>query len=43
MSEPVVFDSRSAEYKTPFGAVPCGQFVTFRCRPLLKEDLPIAL
>ena len=38
MSEPFVFDSRSAEYKTPFGAVPCGQFVTFRCRPLLKED-----
>ena len=38
MSEPFVFDSRSAECKTPFGAVPCGQFVTFRCRPLLKED-----
>ena len=38
MSEPFVFDSRSTECKEPFGAVPCGQFVTFRCRPLLKED-----
>lgn len=38
MSEPFVFDSRSTECKEPFGAVPCGQFVTFCCRPLLKED-----
>ena len=38
MSEPFVFDSRSTACKDPFGAVSCGQFVTFRCRPLLKED-----
>ncbi|MDY5612522.1 glycoside hydrolase family 13 protein [Dysosmobacter sp.] len=37
MSEPFVFDSRYSLFKTPFGAVTCGQAVTFRCRPLAAE------
>ena len=37
MSEPFVFDSRYPLFKTPFGAVTCGQTVTFRCRPLAAE------
>ena len=37
MSEPFVFDPRSNACKTPFGAVSCGETVTFSCRPLLKE------
>ncbi|WP_295580057.1 glycoside hydrolase family 13 protein [uncultured Oscillibacter sp.] len=38
MSEPFVFDSRSRRCKDPFGAVPCGQTITFSCRPLAQED-----
>lgn len=38
MSEPFVFDSRSEFCKTPFGAVPCGQDILFRCRPLTCEN-----
>ena len=37
MSEPFVFDPCRSEYKTPFGAVPCGETVTFTCRPLAAE------
>lgn len=37
MSEPFVFDPRSEYCKTPFGAVSCGQNMTFRCRPLTCE------
>ena len=37
MSEPFVFDSRYPLFKTPFGAVTCGQTVAFRCRPLEAE------
>lgn len=37
MSEPFVFDPRCALCKEPFGAVACGQNVTFRCRPLVQE------
>ena len=37
MSEPFVFNPRSDLYKTPFGAVPCGESVTFHCRPLASE------
>ena len=37
MSEPFVFDPRCDLCKTPFGAVVCGQSVTFYCRPLLAE------
>ena len=37
MSESHVFDSRSPQFKTPFGAVLCGQGVTFTCRPLASE------
>ena len=37
MSEPFVFDSRSTLCKKPFGAVVCGQSVTFTCRPLAEE------
>ena len=37
MSEPFVFDPRHDLCKTPFGAVPCGQSVTFHCRPLASE------
>ena len=37
MSEPFVFDPRRSEYKTPFGAVPCREKVTFTCRPLISE------
>ena len=37
MSEPFVFDSRYPLFKTPFGAVTCGQTVAFRCRPLAAE------
>lgn len=37
MSEPFVFDSRSIHCKEPFGAVPCGQNITLRCRPLERE------
>ena len=37
MSEPFVFDPRRSEYKTPFGAVPCGETVTFTCRPPIEE------
>lgn len=37
MSEPFVFDPRCDLCKTPFGAVVCGQSVTFRCRPLASE------
>ena len=38
MSEPFVFDSRCTQCKEPFGAAVCGQTVSFRCRPLTKED-----
>ena len=34
MSELIVFDSRCTVCKDPFGAIPCGQPVTFHCRPL---------
>lgn len=37
MSEPFVFDPRSPEYKTPYGAVPCGREIAFHCRPLASE------
>ena len=37
MSEPFVFDPRCELCKTPFGAVVCGQEVTFTCRPLSSE------
>ncbi|MBR3569586.1 MAG: glycoside hydrolase family 13 protein [Oscillibacter sp.] len=37
MSEPFVFDSRSIHCKDPFGAVPCGQNIILRCRPLQRE------
>ena len=37
MSELFVFNPRRSEYKTPFGAVPCGGSVTFHCRPLASE------
>ncbi|WP_298034428.1 glycoside hydrolase family 13 protein [uncultured Dysosmobacter sp.] len=37
MSEPFVFDPRSEFCKTPFGAVPCGHEIQFRCRPLFCE------
>ena len=37
MSEPLVFNPRRGECKTPFGAVPCGGSVTFHCRPLASE------
>lgn len=37
MSEPYVFDSRSQDFKTPFGAVTCGQSMTLTCRPLASE------
>lgn len=37
MSEPFVFDPRCTLCKDPFGAVQCGQHVTFSCRPLLRE------
>ena len=37
MSEPFVFDPRHSGCKTPFGAVPCGVPVSFRCRPLSSE------
>ena len=38
MSEPFVFDPRSSQCKTPYGAVPCGRGVTFHCRPLASEN-----
>lgn len=38
MSEPFVFDPRCELCKEPFGAVACGQNVTFHCRPLAQED-----
>ena len=38
MSEPFVFDSRCTVCKDPFGAIPCGQTVTFHCRPLASEQ-----
>ena len=38
MSEPFVFDPRHHMCKTPFGAVECGQSVTFKCRPLQSEN-----
>ena len=34
MSEPFVFDSRCTYCKEPYGAVPCGTEISFRCRPL---------
>ena len=37
MSEPFVFDPRHPLCKTPFGAVPCGDAVSLRCRPLAAE------
>lgn len=37
MSEPFVYNSRCSAFKTPFGAVPCGQAVDFHVRPLLSE------
>lgn len=37
MSEPFVFDPRREAYKTPYGAVSCGQTITFSCRPLVSE------
>lgn len=37
MSEPFVFDPRCIVCKQPFGAVPCGQSITFHCRPLASE------
>ena len=37
MSEPFVFDPHCELCKTPFGAVVCGQEVTFTCRPLSRE------
>ena len=37
MTDPFLFDSRSTQCKEPFGAVSCGQRVTFRCRPLARE------
>ncbi len=37
MPEPLVFDSRDCRYKDPFGAVPCGRAVTYRCRPLASD------
>ena len=37
MSEPFVFDPRHSSCKTPYGAVPCGVAVSFRCRPLASE------
>ena len=37
MSEPLVFDPRSPQCKEPYGAVPCGQEIVFRCHPLASE------
>ena len=37
MSEPFVFDPRYHRCKQPFGAVLCGEAVTFHCRPLKSE------
>ena len=37
MSEPFVFDPRYHRCKQPFGAVVCGEAVTFHCRPLKSE------
>ena len=37
MSEPFVFDSRCTECKEPYGAVPCGQNIVLKCRPLQSE------
>jgi len=37
MSEPFVYNSRCSAFKSPFGAVPCGQAVDFHVRPLLSE------
>ena len=37
MSEPFVFDPRYHLCKQPFGAVSCGEPVTFHCRPLKAE------
>ena len=37
MSEPFVFDPRYHRCKQPFGAVLCGETVTFHCRPLKSE------
>ena len=37
MSEAFVFDPRHSACKSPFGAVSCGQTITFNCRPLLWE------
>ena len=37
MSEPFVFDPRYHLCKQPFGAVTCGEAVTFHCRPLKSE------
>lgn len=37
MSEPFVYDPRYHLCKQPFGAVTCGESVTFHCRPLKSE------
>ena len=37
MSEPFVFDPRYHRCKQPFGAVVCGEAVSFHCRPLKSE------
>jgi len=37
MNAPAVFDSRSPLYKTPFGAVACGEELSLTCRPLSIE------
>ena len=38
MSEPFVFDSQHESCKSPFGAVLCGQTITFHCRPTKREQ-----
>ena len=37
MSDPLVYDSRSVRFKSPYGAVPSGTQVTFTLRPLRSE------
>ena len=37
MNTPSVFDSRDAQCKKPYGALPCGKAWSLTCRPLSSE------
>lgn len=37
MNVSAVFDSRDAQYKKPYGALPCGKGWSLTCRPLARE------